>query len=83
MRPELYQRIVVTRDIPTENLKRGDVAWVIDYLTHPTGGEDGAILEVYNALGESISVATVPVSAIDLLRADQVLAVRTLESVHG
>ncbi|MHB8628649.1 MAG: DUF4926 domain-containing protein [Aggregatilineales bacterium] len=80
MRPELYQRVVVSRDIPVENLRQGDVAWVIDYLSHPAGGEDGAILEVYNALGESIRVVTVPVSAIESLRADQVLAVRSLDT---
>ncbi len=79
MSPELYQRVVVNRDIPDENLKKGDVAWIIDYLVHPSGGEEGAILEVYNALGESIRVATVPVSAIGTLRADQVPAIRELE----
>ena len=42
------------------------------------GGEEGAILEIFNALGESIGIATVPVSAIEPLRADQVPAVRSL-----
>lgn len=61
---ELYQEVALTRDIPTANLKAGDVATLIDVVRHPTGGEDGAILEVFNAVGESIAVITVPLSAI-------------------
>lgn len=76
MQPELYTEIVINRDIPDEQLKRGDVAMYIEYLKHPSGGEDGAILEVFNALGESIGIATVPISAIEPLRAEHVPSVR-------
>ena len=79
MKPELYTRVVINRDIPGEDLHRGDVATVIEYLEHPTGGEDGAILEVFNVLGESLGIATVPVSAIEALRADYVPVVRVSE----
>jgi hypothetical protein len=78
MKPELYQRVALTRDIPEQGLKTGDVGWLIDYLKHPTGGEEGCILEIFNAVGESLDIATVPVSAIEALRPDQVPAVRTL-----
>jgi hypothetical protein len=54
---------------------------VIDYVPHPTGGEEGAILEIFNAIGESIAVVTVPISAIAPLRSDQIPAVRPLEPV--
>lgn len=76
MKPELYSRVVVNRDIPAENLRQGDVATLIEYLEHPGGGEEGAILEIFNVLGESIGIATVPVSAIEVLNADYVPAVR-------
>ena len=75
MQPELYTRVALTRDIPEANLKRGDTAMYIDYLP-VKAGESGAILEVFNALGESIAVVTVPISAIEALRADYVPAVR-------
>lgn len=78
MNLELYQEVALTRDIPRTNLKEGDVATLIDRVTHPTGDEDGAILEVFNAVGESIAVITVPVSAIARLRPDQIPAVRYL-----
>jgi len=79
MKPELYSRVVVNRDIPDEDLHRGDVATVIEYLEHPGSGEAGAILEIFNVLGESLGIATVPVSAIEPLRADYVPAVRLSE----
>ncbi len=78
MIPDLYQRVLVNRDVPGEHMKKGDVAWLIDFVSHPEGGEEGAVLEIYNALGESISVAIVPVSAVEALRADLVPAVREL-----
>lgn len=78
MRSELYQEVALTRDIPEADLRQGDVATVVDYVSHPNGGEDGAVLEVFNAVGESIAVITVPASAITPLRADQLPAVRTL-----
>lgn len=79
MKPELYSRVAVTRDIPNEDLHPGDVATVIEYLEHPGGGEEGAILEIFNVLGESLGIATVPVSTIEPLRAGYVPAVRVSE----
>jgi putative heme iron utilization protein len=78
MKPALYQEVALTRDLPTEQLKQGDIAMLIDYVPHPARGEEGAVLEIFNAIGESIAVVTVPRSAIAPLRADQVPAVRSL-----
>ena len=78
MKATLYAEVALTRDISTENLQQGDIAVLIDYVPHPTGGEEGAVLEIFNAVGESIAVVTVPGSAIAPLRADQVPAVRSL-----
>jgi hypothetical protein len=76
MRLKLYQEVSLVKDIPEQRLKAGDVAVLVDYAPHPAGGEEGAVLEVFNALGESLFVAVVPVSALAALRADQVPAVR-------
>jgi hypothetical protein len=80
MRPELYQRVVLGRDFDEHRLKAGDLAMLIDWVPHPSGGEDGAILEIFNALGESIAVVAVPESAVESLREDEVPAVRKLAS---
>ncbi len=76
MKPELFQEVALTRDIAEANLRAGDVAVVLEYVSHPEGREEGAVLEVFNALGQSIAVITVPVSAIAPLSADQIPAVR-------
>ncbi|MFB8791884.1 MAG: DUF4926 domain-containing protein [Potamolinea sp.] len=75
---ELYQRVVLSRNIPEHKLKKGDVLTLIDYVPHPSGCEDGYILEVFNAVGESINVIAVPMSAVEPLRNDEILTVRSL-----
>jgi hypothetical protein len=76
MKPRLYQRVMLTRDVPEENLKKGDLAWLIDYVPHPAGGEEGAVIEVFNILGDSVDVVTVPASVISDLQADLIPAAR-------
>ena len=44
-------------------------------------GEEGCVLEIFNALGESLTEIAVPISAIETLRSDEILAVRTLSKV--
>ena len=75
---KLYQDVALTRDLPEDNLKAGDVAVLIDFMPHPTGGEQGCYLEVFNAVGESISVVAVPISAVKSLQSDEILSVRSL-----
>ena len=77
---ELYKEVALTKDIPQESLRKGDVATLIDKVPHPSGGEEGAVLELFNAVGESIAVVIVPVSAVAPLRPDQMPAVRSLLS---
>lgn len=76
MKLELYRRVMVNRDVPEENLKQGDLARLVDYARHPRGGEDGAVLEIFNVLGESLRVAVVPVSAVEALRPELIPSVR-------
>lgn len=74
----LYQRVALRQDLPEHRLRRGDVAVLLDYVPHPEGGEQGCVVEVFNALRESIAVVSVPESGIEGLRADEVLTVRSL-----
>ncbi len=77
---ELYSQIALARDLAADGLRRGDVATVVEMLpaTSASGGEAGCILEVANAIGETIAVVTVPLSAVEPLRASEVLSVRPL-----
>ncbi len=78
MRLGLYQEVSLLYDAPEAHLIRGDVAVLVDYVPHPRDEEEGAALEVFNAVGESIAVVTVPASFIAALGRDQIPAVRAL-----
>jgi hypothetical protein len=55
----LYDRVALARDLNEHGLKRGDVATIVDTVPHPAGGPTGLVLEVTNALGESLQVVVV------------------------
>lgn len=77
MRYELFEEVVLTKDIPEKRLKRGDVATVVEH--HPiSDGEDGYSLEIFNALGDTIAVITVPESAFEPLTEDEIFSVRAV-----
>ncbi|NJO40030.1 MAG: DUF4926 domain-containing protein [Cyanobacteria bacterium CRU_2_1] len=73
---ELYQQVALSRDFPDHHLRKGDIATLIDRVPHPTEGEAGYILEIFNAVGESVAVMAVPASAVETLRSDEILTVR-------
>lgn len=54
---------------------------MVDFVPHPNGGEDGCVLEVFNATGESIAVVIIPISDIKSLRKDEILSVRSLVEI--
>ncbi len=77
MKFPLFTQVALSRDIPEEGLRKGDVATVVEH--HPvSSGEDGYSLEVFNAVGDTIVVTVVQESAIEALRADQVFSARPL-----
>lgn len=78
MKLKLYQEVALVRDVLDENLRSGDVAVRIRLCTPSARRRSRAVLEVFNAAGESVSVVTVPESTIAPLRAAQVPAVRML-----
>ena len=80
MRFELYTDVALARDLPKLRLRRGDLVKLVDHHVAP-GGEEGYSIEVFNAVGETIAVSSVPANALEALREDEVLAVRPLASV--
>ncbi len=77
-KPALYQRVALARDLEEHSLKRGDVAMVVDLVPHPSGGTEGIVLEITNALGDSLQVVVVTPADIEPLSANEVLSVRQL-----
>ena len=77
MRLDLFKRVALKIDIPDQGLRKGDVATIVEHLPGKNG-EDSYALEVFNAVGESIAVLTVPESAVEPLTADKIPSVRPL-----
>ena len=73
----LYTEVVLLEDVPEENLRAGDVATLVERAAR-IDGDEGCILEVFNALGETVRIAIVPVSAVRGLSAHDVWTVRPL-----
>lgn len=74
---KLFDEVALAIDIPDHELKRGDVATVVEHHSR-TDTEDGYTLEVFNALGDTIAVVTVPASAIIPLTEREIFTVRSL-----
>jgi hypothetical protein len=72
----LHERVALKRDLQEHRLRAGDVAYLVDFVPHPASGEEGGVIEVFNAVGDSIAVVTVPLSELEPLAGDEVLAVR-------
>lgn len=78
MKYKIFTEVALSKDIPGKRLKRGDVATIVEH--HPvSGGEDGYTLEIFNTLGDTIHVLTVPESAIELLTAGEIFNARPME----
>jgi hypothetical protein len=81
MKFPLYSRVALAVDVPTEGIRRGDVATIVEHHASPAPGvEPGYSVEVFNAVGETLSVLTLPESSFEALRRDEVLSVRSLAS---
>ena len=79
--PSMYERVAIARDLSQDGLQRGDVATVVDRVPHRANGREGLVLEVTNALGESLQVVIVTPDDVEPLRADEAFAVRELDEM--
>lgn len=80
MKFELFTRVALREDYPQHELRRGDVATIVEYHSVPDD-EDGYSLEVFNAVGDTIAAITVSESQIESLMSNEVLHVRVFDEV--
>ena len=77
MKFELYTDVALTCDLPVHRLRRGDIVKLVDQHM-ASDGTEGYSIEVFNAVGDTITLTAVPASALEILREDEVLCARTL-----
>ncbi|NJN92580.1 MAG: DUF4926 domain-containing protein [Anaerolineales bacterium] len=74
---QLFEEVVLREDVIEKGLLKGDVVTIVEHHSWPDG-EDGYSLEVFNVLGDTIAVITLPESAIAPLTENEVFSVRPL-----
>ncbi len=55
MKHELFSHVILTEDLPETGLCRGDLAPVVERYQGIPGQEPGYALEVFNAVGDTVS----------------------------
>jgi hypothetical protein len=75
MKYPLFTRVALADDLPKENLRRGDLATIVEYYEGSHSQEPGYELEVFNAVGDTFAVVTARESQIESLRKDELLSV--------
>jgi hypothetical protein len=74
---QLFEEVVLLRDVTGKGSLKGDVVTIVEH--HPVpDGESGYTLEVFNVLGDTIAVITLPESAIAPLSENEIFSVRAL-----
>jgi hypothetical protein len=63
MRYELFQDVILTRDLPAHGLLAGDVGTVVE-LHEVAGREDGYSVEFFDMTGRTVAVVALPQSAL-------------------
>jgi hypothetical protein len=76
MNPQPFTRVILTRDIPEEGLRCGDVGTVVEIYDDSSGNAIGYELETFAANGETVTVASVPADAVRPATATDRLAAR-------
>jgi len=77
MKFELFKEVIFARDLPEHQIQKGDVATVIDYFDNP---EPGYALEVFDALGNTVDVLSVPEYFLEPIHEGERLQVRHVEA---
>ena len=67
MTPKLCKEITLACALPEHGLQQGDIVKLMDRHIAPDGTE-GFSIEVFNAVGETIAVTAVPISALEAIR---------------
>jgi hypothetical protein len=76
---ERYSQIALAEDIVEHGLKRGDVARVVEAIPRESANPTSYVLEVFNALGESMNVIIVSANKIEPLKQDECFSVRHMQ----
>ncbi len=80
MKYKLYSEVVFNQDINEHHIKKGDIATIIDiHCQNEKINEPGYTLEIFDGIGNTLNVVTVPESKIEKIKANDILTTRKIE----
>jgi hypothetical protein len=77
---ELYGDVILTRDVTEHGLRAGDVGTIVERHATPGVSEEGYSVEFFDMTGNTVTVATLPASAVRLPTPADRPAVRALSA---
>jgi hypothetical protein len=77
---EMYGDVILTRDVPDNGLRAGDVGTVVERHVVASVGEEGYSVEFFDMTGNTVAVVTLPVSALRVPTPADRPAVRALSA---
>lgn len=75
---ELYQRAILTADVPAEGLRAGDIGTIVDKHVVPGVSETGYSVEFFDLTGRTVAVVTVPASSLRQPTTEDIPSARAL-----
>ena len=72
------KRVVLTRDLPEEGLRAGDVGVIVEHYPARANIPEGYELKIFTANSQTITVISVPASAVREATKREVLSVREM-----
>jgi len=79
MKFELYTQVVLLTDLPDYHLKAGDLVTLVEFLEGNENLAPAYVVEVFDAIGQTLAVLTVAETKLVSLQAGEVLSVRKLQ----
>ncbi len=64
MRPEPFAEVEIIQDDATQHLHAGQRGYLLEWVPHPHGGEDGAVIELHDPSDRSDPTVIVPQSYV-------------------
>ena len=80
MSADLYGDVILTRDVTEHGLRAGDVGTLVERHAVPGVPEEGYSVEFFDMTGNTVTVATLPASALRLPTPTDRPAVRALSA---
>lgn len=74
----LFQRVVLTQDLPDEGLRAGDVGVIVEHHPAREDVREGYELEFFAAGGQTVAVVSVAATAIREAGSREILSTREL-----